>query len=452
MLFAFGCSVEPSRPKNLIIVSIDTLVAARMHTYGGPRPNTPNIDRLAQRSTLFKNAFSTAPWTLPAHASMLSGLYPLSISTHAKERRYYELAPMLAERFRQAGVATGAVTGGGYCSANFGFDKGFDFFAEFKKEDGLGPEVASSARFLGKNRDQPFFFFFHTFVAHEPMLDRRYVKPGAGGRLKQIYQPHDGRKLLYQVCCEDMDVRPGEKKFMLQLYDGGVAAADEIVGQLIWHLERLSLMDKTDIIITSDHGQEFWEHTRRGGHGHSLYQELLRIPLIWYRPEAKASGSVQTADVSLVDLVPTIVRRFGLETEDEFDGVDLAPLFSGVELPEERFLFAEAIHHGPERFSIWNRKAKLTVTPNPEVQLDIGKKNPVSVAAREELFARADYFETHNVAESKENASLLEEMSHALSTRRLSAAKTTLAKDDDAPSPQLDEAAIEELRALGYLE
>jgi arylsulfatase A-like enzyme len=205
LILAAGCSDPPPDPRNLLLISIDTLVPGRMSTYGGPRATTPHIDELAKRAVRFDNAFSTAPWTMPAHASMLTGLYPLSISSDKSERHFYQLAPMLAERFQAAQYATGAVTGGGYCSAAFGLDTGFDSFVEVDKLDETADSVEAFVEWLKTHQDRRFFFFFHTFAAHEPLLDRRYVGDADGGRLEDIYLPSDERRLQMMVCCTEMN-------------------------------------------------------------------------------------------------------------------------------------------------------------------------------------------------------------------------------------------------------
>jgi arylsulfatase A-like enzyme len=456
LILAAGCSDPPPDPRNLLLISIDTLVPGRMSTYGGPRATTPHIDELAKRAVRFDNAFSTAPWTMPAHASMLTGLYPLSISSDKSERHFYQLAPMLAERFQAAQYATGAVTGGGYCSAAFGLDTGFDSFVEVDKLDETADSVEAFVEWLKTHQDRRFFFFFHTFAAHEPLLDRRYVGDADGGRLEDIYLPSDERRLQMMVCCTEMKVTNAEKEFMLRLYDGGVADADELVGDLIQALEKFSLLDKTDIVITSDHGQEFWQHTDRGGHGHSLYQELLRIPLIWYQPGMKTSGTAQAADVSLVDIVPTIVARFGLTTRDVFSGVDLGPLLNGHAWDVERTLFAESIHHGPERFSAWTPEAKLTITPDPQTQFNemrfLGARNAVSVAAPTELFLRSDRLEINERGTSPRGSDLVADLSRELASHRSAPPVVSGKTRALAPNIQPDAKTTEELRALGYLE
>ncbi len=455
-----GCAEPARKPGNLLLISIDTLVPGRMSTYGGSRKTTPFIDALSKRSVRFDNAFSTAPWTLPAHASMLTGLYPHSLSADPRERRFYDLAPKLAERFAAAKFATGAVTGGGYVSEWFGVSAGFESFEEIKKAEGAKPPLAAFSAWLKKNHEERFFFFFHTFIAHEPLTDRRYVRPGSGGRLRDIYLPKNKGKLHFNVCCREMLVTDAERDFMLDLYDGGVAAADEVVGELIAGLEKYGLLENTDIVITSDHGQEFWQHTGRGGHGHSLYQEQLRIPLIWYQPGMGASGSVQTKDVSLVDIAPTLVARFGLDTSDTFDGVDLGPLLHGEPWNVDRSLFAESIHHGPERFSAWTPDAKLTITPDPSTPVKEmietgGGPNPVSVAAPVEIFLRADEDEAHNVADSIGESKVAMKLRQALDAHR-AAPQVTRARPDTGSSQgldsQLEAEVVEELRALGYVE
>jgi arylsulfatase A-like enzyme len=471
-----ACAKQATQARNLILISIDTLVPGRMSLYGGPRRTTPHIDLLASESVRFVNAFSTAPWTMPAHASMLTGLYPSTIYARPGTGWSLQRATALAERFRRAGYRTGAVTGGGFVSARSGAARGFESFEQVPKAGRPARAVNKSIAWLETNHDEPFFYFLHTFIVHAPYLDRRYVEPGQGGRLKDLFKQDAALySRLQMMCCQDMTVTHEERRYMLALYDGGVAAADEMVGRLLAALERLQLMDDTAIIITSDHGQEFWQHTDRGGHGHSLYDDQLRIPLLWYEPGLRAAGQSVSQHVSLIDIVPTIVERFGLKKDEAFDGVDLSPLLDGREWAVERHLYAEAVHHGPKRLSVRTPEAKLILTPEPGVQLGIGGKHPVSVAAPRELFLSEDRAEARNIAGDPAYAQLFEELGLQLEEdratalagdpelsgsltdaeilhglRNLRAGTEREAASPDAP--HLDEETKRQLRELGYLE
>jgi arylsulfatase A-like enzyme len=428
-----GCGEQ--RRQNLVLISIDTLVADRMSAYGAERQTTPAIDRLRQRSLRFDRAYSPSSWTLPAHASMLSGRYPSRLSS--QPHRMYTAAPLLSERFAAAGYRTAAVTAGLYVSDKFGFGRGFEFLRE--------AEVGEAISWIRAHADEPFFLFFHTYLPHISYTDRRFVEPGQGGRIDEIFTSF--REPMYvELCCKGMQLTPGEREFLVSLYDGGVAAADEAVGALIAALSELQLMERTTVVVTSDHGEEFWEHT--GGaavHGHSLYDEIVGIPLIWYEPDLATGGGVSDAPVSLVDLAPTFAARFGLPELGGVDGVDLSPVLEGEEWNSERPLFSENTLHGPARFSIRTQRGKLIITPKPGRQRGLGAAQPIDVRARRELYLPEDTGEERNVF--GEHPELAADLIRRLRDYRAGAVVEAPAKAPE-PDPELEE----RLRVMGYIE
>ena len=435
-----SCPRRARQPTNVVLISIDTLRADRMSLHGAARRTTPAIDALAAKAVHFTNAFSPAPWTLPAHAAMLSGRYPSSLSSDFNDH-LYERAPLLSTLLKNHGYRTAAVTGGAFVSHAYGADVGFDSF----RVGGVQDAVAAIQTQAGN----PFFLFFHTYVTHIPFKDRRYVLDVDGGRLAEIYQgkaptwlgPH------LQITCGWMNPTPAEKEFLLGLYDGGVAAADEMVAELVTALEGAGVLDRTIVVVTSDHGEEFWDHTGRGAyHGHSLYNELLRVPLVWYEPDLPLQGHARAEPVSLVDLVPTVMARLGFPVPAGLEGADLSPLLDGAEWTIDRELFAEATRHGPPRQSVLSATGKLIVTANPELQEGEGKRCAVPVLAPRELYLPGDPAEKEDRFSAA--APLAEHLAAALRAHAASAVATS---PSQAPTP-LDAATRERLRSLGYLE
>lgn len=444
-LFVASCTDAPEvtttearRAPNVVLISIDTLRPDRLSSYGHQRQTSPTIDRLARRGSRFANAFSTAPWTLPAHASMLSGRYPSSLTSRAANGKLYLAVPMLSSMLKKAGYTTGAVTGGGYVSASYGADEGFDFFVD--TED---PRAAT--KWLAElPPDSPYFLFFHTYVAHTPYRDDRYAKNLDPGRLKGIYEKGWG-PLHLRVSRGETQPTEQERAYLLALYDGGVARADEYVDQILSAAYEVQTDRDTVVILTSDHGEEFWEHTGRGAyHGHTLYAELTRIPLIWVDPALPSPPSAISAPVSLVDIVPTLAARIGFGSGETFDGENLLPLLSGTEWTVQRALFAEATKHGPPRRSVRTRDGKLIFTDGT-TQLGEGSRAPVPVLAPTEVYAIEDTQETANIAES--HGPLRNELLELLHTR-----PALESSADAVASPVLDSTTREKLRALGYLD
>jgi arylsulfatase A-like enzyme len=434
-------AAEPAREAlNVVLISLDTLRADRTSLYGGPRPTTPTLDELATRAVRFTHAYSPSPWTLPAHAAMLTGRYPEALSRDP-DAALYALAPLLSTRLREHGYATAAVTGGAFVAADFGADRGFDRFAE--------GDVADAVAWIASGPRVPFFLFFHTYVAHMPYRDRRFVGDADGGRLAAIYEGEQPvwEPLHMQVCCAGMELTESEKEFLLRLYDGGVAAADEMVGKILAALRSAGALERTIVVVTSDHGEEFWDHTGRAAyHGHTLYDELLRVPLLWYEPALAHPGSTREERVGLIDLVPTILARIGIRVPDGLDGRDLSPLLDGGSWDPTRPLFAGSIRHGPRRHGVIAPAGKLIVTPHPSVQHGEGRTYPVPTASERQLYLPDD--PTERRERSGEHPQLRATLMRALRTHHDAVIPTS----PPARTGPLEPATQDRLRALGYVE
>jgi arylsulfatase A-like enzyme len=434
-----SCSRAPRPPMNVVLISLDTMRPDRMSLYGAPRRTTPVLDDLAKRSVRFTNAFTPSPWTLPAHAAMLTGRYPSSLSSKFDDH-LYRLAPLLSSLLKSHGYRTGAVTAGAFVSKSHGADIGFDSFRY--------GTITEAVAWIQKLPGEPFFFFFHTYQPHLPHKDRRYVGAIDGGRLKGIYDGNfqNWSHLHLLITCGWMTPTDAEKEFIVSLYDSGVAAADELVGQLLEALDRAGLLQRTMIIVTSDHGEELWEHTGRGPyHGQSLYNELLRIPLQWYEPDLPSSGSTRSELVSLIDIVPTVLARLGFESPPGIDGMDLSPLLDGAAWNVDRALFAEATRHGPPRRSVISTAGKLIAAPDPAVQLGEGQRCAVPPPAPYELYLPDDAAEKRN--RFGDHAQLAERLASKL---QQTSGRAGPLPSPSVPRPPLDAETKERLRALGY--
>ena len=345
---------QAARPRNLLLISLDTLRPDHLGCYGSPRETSPTIDALAARGVRFADASSAAPWTLPAHATMLTGLYPSHHGVKNNDNKLAAETTTLAEVLAANGFETFAVAS----TLNVA-DPRVEILQGFAPEhvryvretlDGpgkkqllinSGPEVVAAARaFLGK-RDpaRPFFLFTHFYDAHTDFTPdaenrARFVAPYSGrldGSTAQLLALRDRARLGAD------DVR-----HLRELYDAEIRQLDDVLGGFLAELEEQGLLAETLVVLTSDHGEEFYEH---GGllHGRTQYEELLRVPLIFVGPGVPA-GQVVAAPVSLVDLMPTVLGRFGLAPTMPLDGLDLAPSWSGTALPQ-RMLFGEADHN-----------------------------------------------------------------------------------------------------------
>lgn len=375
---------EEARPPNVLLISIDTLRADHVGCYGYGRPTTPNIDALAKEGILFENHISSSSWTLPAHASLFTSV---ADSVHGcVESTGTALSPAfttLAERFQDAGYETAGFFAGPYLHEVFGLGQGFDiysycvedpgaFSAEDVKSWGLDPVAQQRSHegitnpgvyqagrdWIKANRSRPFFVFLHFWDVHydftpPPPWDTRF-NPGYQG-------PVDGRGFVF-----DPSIAPGmpeaDKQQLLALYDGEIGWTDTFVGRLRKDLEAWGLADDTIIVVTSDHGTEFFEH---GGKGHrsTLYDELIRIPLVIWYPERLAPRRV-SAQTRSIDVGPTLLELTGLPAARGVMGHSLVPLALGRALDFDNAAISELYSVGKRLRSVRALDSKFLVDEN----------------------------------------------------------------------------------------
>ena len=309
---------------NVVLVSLDTLRADRLGAYGATRPTTPVIDRLAAEGTLFETAITAAPWTLPSHLTMLSGVYPCvhGLVTDAIFQRLPGGVHPLAAILRAEGYTTAAFTEDGYILPEV-FQPGFDVFSYGTAAvDGIERTVGAACAWLRDHARTPFFLFVHTYQVHWP-----YQSPA----------PYHG-----------MFAQPEARAISRELddYDAALRYADATLASLVAAIDQLGLASRTVLVVTSDHGEAFNEHgTTR--HGNAMYEEILRVPLVWRAPGMVAAGRRVHALVGLIDVVPTILDLLSLPAPAILQGQSLAPLLRGETEPgPPRVLFAENALHG----------------------------------------------------------------------------------------------------------
>lgn len=332
---------------NVIVVGIDTLGAQRIHEFGYARETTPNLDALIRESYSFTNAISASSWTVPSFMSVMTSLYP---SVHGvvnkfvvfndKEQKLSNLkqlspdAMTLAEVLRGAGYATGGFTGDAGVTGHFGYNQGFDIFTDEKAFGGLENSKGHALEWLDSlPAGQKFFMFYHGYDLHGqfplPKGDERvfvptdYTGPYTGEPLEEAKLRED--QLHGPLSFTDEDIA-----FWSGLYDSKIRLADAHFGQFMAELDKRGLREKTVIIVVSDHGEEYFEH---GGidHGHTLYDELVHVPLIVHVPGIGASKL--SAQVSTMDIAPTVIDILGIGSASKFanqaQGTSLVPYLTG---------------------------------------------------------------------------------------------------------------------------
>ena len=320
-LFRITASAVPPivacRGCNVVLISLDTLRADHLGVYGHDRPTSPFIDALARRSTVFTNAISQSAWTRPAHASMLTGLYPAEHGIIAMDGRRGLTPELLTLPAVLAGhgYETAAFTGGANMSAHFGFGSGFDVYGSPGRriEDTL-----DDVRALLERRPERFFLFAHGFDAHRPYKSEPVDRAALG------LPPQRARGML--KACQSGGGREALEPFVAE-YDAAVHRGDRGVGALLALLDEYDLADRTVVIVTSDHGEEFLEHGRCF-HIRALHREVVRVPLVVHVPGVEPAV-VSTAVPASVSIAPTVAELVGVVAHG-LPGPSLAAAVAGA--------------------------------------------------------------------------------------------------------------------------
>ncbi len=337
------------QPVNIFIFLIDTLRADRMGPYGYNRPTTPCADELAATGVVFENATAPAPWTIPSVASMFTSTYPCEHNMLTRYERLAESFDTLAERLVRAGYTTYALYGNEFIGPQFGMSQGF-MRPQAGGRNG-GKRVATA---LGISPPQPFFMYVHNMEPHDPY----HYAPKHTDGFRDISDPvrqrvkldfheykaaaeYDYRKRLPLGTNDQTDTQLQHLSSMQamhsdwsELYDAAVRLADSRVGTTITALKTMDLWDNTLFIYVADHGEEMGEH---GGwlHDQSVYEELVRVPLIVRFPGNRFAGQRVKTPVSLVDLLPTLMDYVGrTDLAGGARGRSLLPLIAGGDPPD----------------------------------------------------------------------------------------------------------------------
>lgn len=336
---------------NVILIAIDPLRADAVLLRRDGKMMTPAIGRLAETGFVFSQAYAVAPWTLPSAMSLMTGVYPsmhgivnkeLIWANQEKPRvpaRLSDTAPdmsTLAENFKTMGYVTGGFAGGAALSATYGFDKGFDTYVSGDAFDGLPTSVPLATDFIRAHAKEKMFVFIHGFDVHGQYIPKDgYSQGGIQGYSGKLTGSTEEQKKLREegVISGRIFLTPEDVRFLRGLYDEKAVRLDEMVKKLLDELEALNLTDKTIIIFTSNHGEEFYEHGRID-HGMTLFDEVLHVPLFVVVP-GYTSRTI-TAQVRNIDIVPTLFSILGKKMEDTFarqvQGESLLPLMLGKSL------------------------------------------------------------------------------------------------------------------------
>lgn len=329
---------EPKR-FNVVLISIDSLRYDHVGCYGYPKPTTPAIDALAARGARFATAHSTTSWTLPSHMALMTGM---PNDMHGVIVDFAPLDPkrrLLAEEFQRAGYDTAGAYGGLYLDSQFGFDRGFRTYvncgvsltrtnaAQAEHESHriiTAPKTTAVAEEFLQSRDasKPFFLFLHHWDVHfDYMAPKEYV-----ARFTEGYRGKLDVSNFFTNPAIAPDMTAEDLAYVKGCYDAEIRFVDDHLKRLFAKLDALGLTDDTFVVVTADHGEEFFEHGNKG-HRVNLHEETLRIPLVIAGPGI--APRVIENGVRLIDLMPTLLDLCGLPAEPECFGESLAPLLRG---------------------------------------------------------------------------------------------------------------------------
>ncbi|MBW2384134.1 MAG: sulfatase [Deltaproteobacteria bacterium] len=358
-------AAEPTpRPRIIILLSIDTLRADHLGAYGHERFTSPQLDALAAQGVLFEDASSTAPWTLPAHASMLTGLHPGAHGVRTQRTPLGEDVPTLPALLSAAGWQTAAVVNSTWLKREtFGTTRDFQHYEwveDIKEKRTPTTWVTDRAiAWLRELGEAPLFLFMHYYDVHSdyaslPEYERLLVTPYEGeadGTAWQL-QLANLEDEYVELCHEDFDPKKcnfgtpekplfvdlsvdkvhfdsADLRHLEELYDAGIRQLDAELGRFLRFLDEAGLAAETLLVVTSDHGEEFYDHGRVD-HFLTQYQEVLNVPLL-IRGPGVAQGLRVATPVSIVDIAPTLLASAGVEIPASLEGLDLAPLWRGEE-------------------------------------------------------------------------------------------------------------------------
>jgi arylsulfatase A-like enzyme len=421
LLLVVGCSRDSSpatKPAakratgpapNVVLISIDTLRRDHVGCYGYPRPTTPNVDRLASEGAVFENMISSASWTLPAHAAMLTGLADTVHGALDTDRKLADDRETLAERLKAVGYTTAGFFSGPTLHPAYGLGQGFDTYVDCtaypelnaaSAQQGKGIAVGSPLQvaamhdvssprvyaafqaWMKEPHPRPFFLFLHFYDPHfdfipPPPYDTLFDPNYQGTVTGQNFIFDD--QVNAQMPRRDLD-------HLIALYDGEIAWTDAHVGKVLDDLDAAGLRDSTLVVLLADHGIEFFEHNGKG-HRHTLFDELIRIPFILRYPGHVPSGQRYGQQTSMIDVVPTVLELVGLPAATNVMGQSVVPLLKGGKLAQDNLAVSELFSLG-RAFRAFRRLDRKLIRQEPtgkalvfDLKADPGERTPVGDAS-----------------------------------------------------------------------
>ena len=322
-------ALEPaSRPKNIFVWLVDTLRPDHFPVYEpSTRVQAPNFVEFSDRCVSFRRATIQGNSSLPASASIHTGTYPALHEIYSGDRRIARDLALFGDPFREAGWDTALYSSNGYVSESRGFARRYGTYHNLIHEPGRADSeylVPQLREWLQAHTTENTFLYVNTIDPHVP-----YDPPA---EILSLYhpEPYNGRirprgtgELLDGL--GDQGLPDADLRYLVALYDGEITYNDLYFGEMIDHLDAQNRLDDTLVVITSDHGEVFFEHGR-GGHGSGVWEEVMHIPLMICHPRSLGSARWIETEVELIDLFPTLVDLMGLPVPETVQGGSLVSL------------------------------------------------------------------------------------------------------------------------------
>ena len=444
MLLVGGCGEPAPAPRNLLLVTVDTLRADHLSSYGYERKTSPGLDRLAADGVRFRKAIVQRGGTWPSLTSILTSMYPRSHGVRSNGDVLDVSKRTIAELLRERGFRTAAFLTNMLTAEH----RGFDEVALFGDEARGGRDVAAAAdtvQWLRDHRDEKFFLWLHLMGPHNPYtpapeyrenFDTGYVGPVGGSR-----------KFLEAIHASKHRLSERELAHVVSLYDAEILQVDARIRTVLDSLGELDIASDTLIVFSSDHGEELYGHNFYFFHSLSIYESVLHVPLIFSLPGRLPRGMTVDTIVESIDLAPTMFELLGLSIPDDFEGTSLVPLISGDGNASTRPNAAYS-ELGPYIQSIRTDRWHYVYNPrqlsSPGSRADDTGRSGAFSIEREELYdVREDPEPRRNVV--RNHPGVASELRDRVLRWRGSGA-------DDYRAHDLSPKIREELRALGYID
>jgi arylsulfatase A-like enzyme len=440
---------DDHRP-NIVFITIDALRADHLGCYGSSDGLTPNLDAFAAEATRYDAAYVPAPWTLASFGSIFTSVPPsecgLKLPTPWNHDWYIYAAKLpedvalFHERLRGAGYTTAAELTNCFLTAERGWARGFD---HFRNEDGAevgtmltrADTVTENAlSWVRLNRREPFFLWVHYLDPHAP-----YNSPDTPQELREQYPSFWLTRREYwhdRMVHRDAEEKARYKEFCRLMYAEEVRFADRWVGELLDGIRAAGLWDSSIIVISSDHGEELFDHGSFE-HGHSMHHEVLWVPLLVKWPRGVAADREIEHVVAMSDLPATFFAAAGMNHPAQFTG---RPLPREAAAPGSE-VYTEGILYGPEQVALTTERYKAIWQPATRLSEE-----------RLLVYDRlADREERHDLSETEGVAELADRLKRRAGAAKRMAERSDIGREHDFAVLDISDATLAKLHALGYV-